>query len=252
MDGCWASVLGDCSGGLSGEHIITASLFLGDSIGVKGLPWCREGHRFIGNASYTASILCRRHNSELSPVDDAGALAFATFRTMASIYKNRSGMLRYGLWCGRFDVMEQRVDGPGLERWLLKTLINMELAGKQGLGVGPTASPAGIDSELVEIAFGLRSFQDRARLYFAAFDSEAIDMQERVQYASWIKDVPPRPSYVGAGAFSFYGFRFFCPEPAGFPDSITIEGREVKLLHHINTINVDRNNQPSQRVHFTW
>jgi hypothetical protein len=129
----------------------------------------------------------------------------------------------------------------------------MELAGKQGLGVGPNAAPAGIDSELVEIAFGLRSFQNRAGLYFAAFDTEAIDMQERVQYTSWIKDIPPRASYVAAGAFSFYGFRFFlCLEPAGFPVSLTIGGREMKVLHHINTINVDLNNQPSQRIHFKW
>jgi hypothetical protein len=253
MDGCWASVLGDCSGGLSGEHIITESLFLGDSIGVKGLPWCREGHRFIGKASYTANILCRKHNSALSPVDDAGTLAFATLRTMATISSNRLGMLQYGLRCGRFEVIEQNIDGQGLERWLLKTLINMELAGKQGLGVGSNASPAGIDSELVEIAFGLRFFKNRAGLYFATFDAEAIDMQERVQYTSWIKDVPLMPSYVGAGAFSFYGFRFFfCLEPAGFPDSITIGGREMKLRHHINTINVDLNNLPSQRIQFTW
>ena len=74
--------MGECSGGLSGEHIISASLFLGDNIGVKGLPWCREGHRFIGKSSYTANILCRKHNSDLSPVDDAGSLAFAAFRTL--------------------------------------------------------------------------------------------------------------------------------------------------------------------------
>src|SRR5438128_186073 len=117
MDGCWANVLGGCSRGLSGEHVITESLFLDDSIGVKGLPWCREGHKFIGKASYTANILCRKHNSDLSPVDDAGTFAFATFRAMATIYNNRSGMLQYGVWCGRFDVIEQKIDGAGLERW---------------------------------------------------------------------------------------------------------------------------------------
>jgi hypothetical protein len=88
-------------------------------------------------ASYTANILCRKHNSDLSPVDDAGTLTFATFRAMTTVYNNRSDMLRYGLWIGGFDVIEQNIEGPGLERWLLKTLINMELAGKQGYGVGP-------------------------------------------------------------------------------------------------------------------
>ena len=78
-------------------------------------------------------------------------------------------------------------------------------------------------------------------------------MQERVHYTSWIKDVPPKSSYVGAGAFSFYGFRFFlCLEPVGFPDSITVEGCELKMMHHINTININLNNKLSQRIHFTW
>jgi hypothetical protein len=253
MEGCWANILGDCNGGLSGEHIITESLFLGDCIGVKGLPWCREGHKFIGKASYTANILCRSHNSDLSPVDDAGANAFAAFRMMTTIYNNRSGMLQYRVWCGRFDVIEQHVDGAGLERWLLKTLINMELAGKQSLPVGPNApAGGGIDPALVEIAFGLRSFLGRAGLYFAAFDAEAIDMQERVQYTSWIMDAEGS-SFVAAGAFSFFGFRFFlCLEEMGFPDSVNLRGRELKLLHHINMINVDLNNRPSQQVNFSW
>jgi hypothetical protein len=188
----------------------------------------------------------------LSPVDDAGTAAFAAFRMMATIYANRSGMLRYGVWCGRFDVLEQQVDGKGLERWLLKTLINMEIAGKEGFPVGPNALGSDVDPELVEIAFGLRSFRGRAGLYFAAFDNETIDMEERVQYTSWIRDTEAG-RFIGAGAFSFFGFRFFFSlEPTGFPNSLSMAGRELKLLHHISTINVDLNNKPSQRVHFIW
>ncbi|MFN0103526.1 MAG: hypothetical protein ACKV2U_15715 [Bryobacteraceae bacterium] len=253
MDRCWANVLGDCSGGLSGEHIITESLFSGNNIGVKGMPWGREGYKFIGKASYTSNILCRKHNSDLSPIDEAGTFAFATFRTMAEISTNRRGMLQSGVWAGRFDLVEQRISGNGLERWLLKTLINMEIAGKQGYRVGPHAPPNKIDPELVEIAFGLRSFRDRAGLYFAAFEAEAINMQERVVYTSWIKGVPPDLSYVGAGAFSFYGFRYFlCLEPAGFPNSIDVQGRKMNLWHHVDTINVELDDKPSQQVHLTW
>jgi hypothetical protein len=245
--------LGGCSGGLSAEHIISGSLFLGDTIGVKGMPWCREGHKFIGKAAYTSNILCRKHNSDLSPVDDAGTNAFAGFRMMATIYTNRSGMLNYGLWCGRFDVIEQQVDGRGLERWLLKTLINMEIAGKQGLAIGLNAPQGGVATELVEIAFGIKSFEGGAGLYFSAFDNEAIDMQERIQYTSWIRDESDSSSFVAAGAFYCFGFRFFlCLEPGGFPQSLSMQGRELKLLHHIDLINVDLNNKPSQRVIFSW
>jgi hypothetical protein len=237
---------------MSAEHVISDSLFLGDTVGVRGMPWCREGYKFIGKANYTANILCRKHNSHLSPVDEAGATAFAAFRMMTTIYNNRSGMLRYGLWCGRWDVIEHRLDGKGLERWLLKTLINMELAGKQELAVGANAAAPAVAPELVEIAFGLRPFQGRAGLYFTAFENEAIDMDERVQYISWIKD-GKNSSFVAAGAFLFYGFRFFLSlEPEGFPDSLVMQRRDLKLLHHINIINVDLNNKPSQRVNFNW
>ncbi len=253
MDACWANVLGDWTGGISGEHIVTESAFSGKSIGVKGLPWCKEGHRYIGKSSYTANILCRKHNSELSPVDDAGTLAFATFRKAETIYTDRSSMLQYGVWAGRFDVIEQTISGTGLERWLLKTLINMEIAGNQGYRIGPNAAPNEVDPELVKIAFGLGSFRGRAGLYLAAFAYEPIKMEERIQYVSWIKDSPCDLSYVGSGAFSLYGFRFFlCLDSAGFPDSIFMDGREMKLLYHPNTINVELNNNPSQKVHFTW
>ncbi len=56
MDACWAHPLGGCAGGLSGEHIVTESLWLGEEIGVRGLPWCREVHKFIGKSSYTADL----------------------------------------------------------------------------------------------------------------------------------------------------------------------------------------------------
>jgi hypothetical protein len=249
---CWGRVLGGCTGGISGEHVITESLFLGDTIGVKGLPWCREGHKFIGKASYTANILCRKHNSDLSPVDDAGTLAFATLRKVASIHGNRSDMIQHGVWAGRFDDVAHEIQSQWLERWLLKTLINMELAGKQGLAVGSNAAPGEIDRELVELAFGLRPFEKGAGLYFAAFDGEAIEMGERVQYSSWIKDVNAS-SYVLAGAFFFYGFRFFlCLEQAGFPYSLHIMGRELKLMHHPETINIEINGKPSQHIDFAW
>jgi hypothetical protein len=244
--------LGGCAGGISGEHVITESLFLGDTIGVKGLPWCREGHEFIGKASYTANILCRKHNSDLSPVDDAGTLVFATLRTVASIHRNRSNMLAHGVCAGRFDDVGHHIEGLWLERWLVKTLINMELAGKQGLAVGRQAAPGDIDGELVEIAFGARSFEKRAGVYFAAFEGEAIDMTERVQYSSWIKDVNGS-SYVLAGAFLFYGFRFFlCLEETGFPDSLNMKSRELKLMHRPLKINVVINNKPSQYIDFAW
>jgi hypothetical protein len=252
MKTCWANVLGECKGRISGEHIVTKNLWSGDSLSVKGLPWCREGYKFIGKASFTANILCRQHNSDLSPVDDAGTLAFAVFRSANNIHTTRTEMRQRLLFAGRFDDVEYRINGPLLERWLLKTLINSEYAGKQDDPIGANASGAPVQSQLVEIAFGKRSFEGRAGLYLAAFDQEAVHMQEGIQYASCIKD-DPGCSYVFASEFIFYGFRFFlCLEPSGFPDSVQVAGRELRLLHRIRTVNLDIEHQPSQRIEFSW
>ena len=69
---CWAHELGDCRGGQSGEHHVSASLFPTTKVLlVKGFPWCMDEHKTVGLPSLTANILCRHHNSALSPFDEA-------------------------------------------------------------------------------------------------------------------------------------------------------------------------------------
>ena len=36
---CWAKCLGDCDGGISGEHIVSAGLFKEAILYVNGPPW---------------------------------------------------------------------------------------------------------------------------------------------------------------------------------------------------------------------
>ena len=249
---CWANVLGKCEGGISGEHIVTEGLWLGDSLGVQGLPWCRGGYKFISKASFTANILCRRHNSDLSPVDDAGKLAFAALRTVNDIHTTRTEMLERHVFFGRFDDVEHRINGPMFERWLLKTLINSEYASRQKYPVGANAKGARVQPQLVEIAFGRRSFEGSAGLYAGASLREAVNMRESFQYTSWIKD-ELGTSFVSAGEFMFYGFRFFlCLDPAGLPDSVQIGGRALGLVHRIRTANIEIEHKPSQRIEFSW
>jgi hypothetical protein len=217
---------------------------------VRGLPWCREGHRFIGKVNFTANILCRAHNSDLSPVDAAGAAAFAVIRETALIHDTRTAMLEKGVWAGRFDDIGHEIDGDGLERWLLKTLINMEVSAKQALPIGQNTAH-GVDIELVEIAFGRRTFRGKAGLHWAGFQGEAVNMEERIQNVSWIRGDPPR--YVAAGAFVFYGLRFFlCLEPSGFPDALEMNGNQLLLMRHVEQINVQISEKPSQHIKFRW
>jgi hypothetical protein len=60
---------------------------------------------------FKSNILCRKHNNELSPVDEAGTNAFETLADLASGKRLR----------------RRKIDGHLFERRLLETLINMEM-----------------------------------------------------------------------------------------------------------------------------
>ena len=131
VDGCWAASLGDCRGGISGEHIISKSQFDTKSINSRGLPWCRGETKTVGLASLVANNLCSGHNSDLSPTD-AEALRFR--KALEAVRADPST---------RFD---QLIDARRLERWVLKTSINLALQSPDsGLPLTP---------ELVQQAFG--------------------------------------------------------------------------------------------------
>jgi hypothetical protein len=131
---CWAESLGGCAGGPSGEHHISASQFTGaKTIAIQGLSWCRDKTIEVGLNSLVAKHLCRGHNTSLSPVD-AEAMRF------------KHALRDFHLGTLRDSV---RIDGGLVERWLLKTAINLHLADK---------SPAlQVTPPFVEMAFGQRA-----------------------------------------------------------------------------------------------
>ncbi len=244
---------------MSSEHIVTEKLWEGDTLGVRGLPWCPAGHKFIRKESYTSNILCTTHNSRLSPVDQAGISVFDTFRQTRKYSDQRVQLRQSGHFSGLFELISHTIDGRGLEKWFLKTLINMEVVGKQGYPIGPDAVARDEPSKLlVEIAFGLSGWDGRAGLYLAVYKGQAINPQERITYQSQIRDTPAR-SYIVGGIFVFYGFHFFlCLEPTGLPEQVevgTSEGvgtSQLGLLYRPNQLNLDIDGIPSQSISFNW
>jgi hypothetical protein len=111
MVDCWASALGDCSSKQSKEHYVSEFLFASDHIYVNGLPWCGNELRKIPTSGFVRSMLCKRHNEALSPVDQAGSHAWRSFGRFIDIAKSRE-VLR-----ARQKRLQQYViDGPLLER----------------------------------------------------------------------------------------------------------------------------------------
>src|SRR5215467_7599163 len=91
---CWAEALEDCSAEPSKEHLITAALFSGGSVTVKGLHWCRSSPRRIGVSAFSRQMLCKRHNNELSEVDNEAVRAFRAFKDFGEVIYKGQGAAR--------------------------------------------------------------------------------------------------------------------------------------------------------------
>lgn len=127
--GCWAASLGDCDGGLSGEHIVSNGA-LQRMISVQGFSWCKDRPRRIGAASFTSKHLCRRHNSSLSRFDAAAKDFLMTFKTAFEVREQQIA----GRWTGVIP-LHHHVDGFGLERWLCKTIVNVALVNQRDCAI---------------------------------------------------------------------------------------------------------------------
>jgi hypothetical protein len=196
---CWAHSLGDCVGGLTGEHTVSQGLFDTNEIMVQGFRWCPDAPKKIGLASLVANILCKKHNSGLSDLDSAAKDAFNVFREAVRLNNVRQKMKRPPVW----NIRRLTIDGPRLERWLLKTLINVGFGGDWAIGEGN--HPKGtVSPELVEIAFGHRSFSEWAGMYTIARAGQQMDSMDRVNVMPLTQGTNPN-----AARFNFRGYSLF-------------------------------------------
>lgn len=178
---CWAKVLGGCSEEMSGEHLISKNQFGGTkTITVSGFPWCGGGPKEIGINSATANVLCRTHNSALSPVDAAAGKVLEAFQIIAE----RDAEARRTPRAFHPDVRE--VSGDDFERWMLKTTINLALAQPPlpTSGIFDGDAPA---RRYVEIAYGLTAFEPDEGLFYVARVGNKIDLSRTrsIEFSSW-------------------------------------------------------------------
>jgi len=216
---------------------------------VQGFPWCKEKPVEIGISSLTAKVLCERHNNALSPIDSAGAQGFEVLREIRRLANVRDRM-RPHPW----NVVRYRIDGPSLEQWFLKTLINLFC--ERGYPIGRDSNAAGRPSErLVRIVYGLDSFMDRAGLYFVVRTGMLVNSTDTVSFAPLIK----LGTHVEGGLFSFRGQRLLLfleqegpPEPL---DGIRLDGEDLgfaQLNFHNEQITVKTGRYPSQELKIDW
>ncbi|MEP7362528.1 MAG: hypothetical protein ABI972_04670 [Acidobacteriota bacterium] len=249
MATCWAKCLGNCSTKGSREHIVSKALFLGDSIQVQGFAWCKEKPKAVGLASLTAKILCEYHNNSLSPVDVAGAQAFDALRKIRTL-ENTRDKLKPQIW----NIKRFTLQGAPLERWFLKTLINLSFGSAYPIG-RRSVEPGEPSCDLVETALGLRQFEGKAGLYSVVRTGMSCNSTDRVGFTPLIKDL----HHIEGGIFIFRGLMFLLSlEPDGPPQPLTgihFDGEHIgdcQLNFHNRVINVKNRKYLSQVLTTVW
>jgi len=246
---CWAARLGECSTKITREHIITEGVFPGGEIFVQGFPWCLNEPVKIGLANLTAKVLCARHNSQLSDVDMAGIDTVKAFQQANQLidFRNR---YRRTAWTRK----QFKIDGPKLERWFLKTLINMAFRGERRIGSGSTE--VGQPSlDLVETAFGLRQFSDWAGLYAvgAVGDQNPTDGRVRATLLTTTRD------YIAGAVFHFGSMKYLLylekgarPGPQNFQKHEDANLHASQFLYHVRQVKCSVHDRLSHTIDFNW
>lgn len=231
---CWAKVLGDCAGGMTGEHTISKSQFEGTMISVRGFSWCRDEPRKVGIGSLVANVLCQRHNNDLSPSDEAAEAMMRALKTIA----DRGDALRAG--APKPSPLIFRISGDNLERWLLKTTINLALHADAPPRAGlfeQTGLPA---PRYVEVAFGRAHFGVAEGLAWVAERGEQIPLAQlgTITFQSWsrIDD-----QAMVAALLSFHGHRLW----------LAVEGAP-EIEHDVRPIRGIVDPGVDVRIEFEW
>jgi hypothetical protein len=249
---CWAHALGGCSEKISREHLISAAIFPDtDFVDVSGFPWCQGKIKTVGLASVTSKILCSTHNSLLSPVDSAAGVASKAFNDCAILTNKRLSENS-----SKVKVRHFRINGILLERWLLKTLIN--LCSQSGLLIGSKAEKKNIpDESLVRVCFGLERFAGKSGLYLAARVGANVASGPAIGFAPLIFD----GTHVAGGFFNFRGFFLFISLfeellPTDFNWVTDFGGVNewagTRPTWHFKKVVVKVNQARSSVVHFDW
>lgn len=122
---CYANTRGGCSTKISGEHYVSHGLIKLYGGNDPAFTLQHKTGKGVGHPvrpkNFKANILCQKHNTALSPADDA-TLAFATFL--------RRIALEYDAGAGEWgEAKEITISGDDMQRWVLKLFLNHAVTG---------------------------------------------------------------------------------------------------------------------------
>lgn len=199
MKSCWAKSLGNCDDKISREHLVSSSVFNSNKVIIKGFDWCKDEQKEVGLNSIRTHILCRKHNSILSPIDTEAGGFISTINRCRVINQTRS---KKG---SGFKVIKYDVNFDLIERWFLKTTLNLAYKGKYKVGYENSA-PGCIPEEFVEIVFGKRKFNKNRGLYLAKKVNQKLDFKATFEF----RPIVFKERNILEGVFfTFHSFSFY-------------------------------------------
>lgn len=250
MASCWATAIGECGGKISREHMVSKSLFVSPEVTVQGLHWCKDEPKTVGIESLTAKILCQEHNSQLSSLDSAAGTAFDVLRRQTKLANDRAKLSPNSL----VKIERFTINARLLERWLLKTLLNLTHEGQLLIGTGGT-EPGVPPADLVQVCYGLQPFPGNAGMYVAANEGMTLSMFDTVGFSPLIKD----DQRILGGFFEFRGVRFLLalmPEGLQYPlwsiPRVDPNWANAQLLRPFKKIKAKHGKYLSHVVEFVW
>ena len=247
MKKCWAEKLGECSGDISREHLVSSSLFSHDIVNVQGLGWCRNEVKRIGLANLTSKILCKKHNNDLSEVDMAGAESFDILREV-----KRQFFVRQKLLPRRWTVTRYYIDGTMLERWFLKTGLNLVYYDQSQL----KDSDQSPDVKLLEVIYGKQKLKEFAGLYITFSTGQRFSSIDDIEF----NVLSNNDGNITGYRFAFQGFRFWVSLITKKlvkinyhqSDEPTDDWSNSQLIYHPSKIRIKEGKYVSQIIYFKW
>ena len=190
VEGCWANVLDDCEGELTGEHLISVAVWeprtggkdnregkLAKQVTVRGGPG-RTGPETLPIEDLVAHVLCRHHNNATHDLDEAAGNFRRAMHDYFATINARSDTKR------RWPPHRATVHGPSLERWFMKTAITNAIKFDMPIG-SPEAPPGRPTRELVEMVFGKRPVQRPIGLCAIQWVNNTMDFGEEFSFVYW-------------------------------------------------------------------
>lgn len=161
---CYAKSFESCDGGISREHFISYTILDQlEGVSPQGIPWLNHlKEKFVSKESLVTKCLCKKHNTDLSPLDSLAGKAFAVFK-------------RYG----QNQAEKLIVPGEMFERWCLKFLLGT-LATKQIKYKDKTYLPEDLDECWLNVLFGTEQMPLGCGLHIRPVLKQQIEFRDRI------------------------------------------------------------------------